>query len=57
LHFEYRVNGIHHDPQTLAHQSETIPVAAAFKPAFEQSAAQVRAQLSAATNLQSISVQ
>lgn len=57
LHFEFRVNGVHHDPLTIARQSETVPVATAFKPLFEASALQVRAQLAAAASMQSGSVQ
>jgi murein DD-endopeptidase MepM/ murein hydrolase activator NlpD len=57
LHFEFRVNGVHHDPLTIARQSEAIPVAAPFKPAFNAAAAQVRAQLAAAATLQSGNVQ
>jgi murein DD-endopeptidase MepM/ murein hydrolase activator NlpD len=57
LHFEFRVNGVHHDPLTIARQSEAVPVAAAFKPAFQKSAEQVRAQLSAAASMLSGSVQ
>lgn len=48
LHFEFRVNGSHVDPQTIARQSESIPVAASAKPAFNRAAAQVRDQLAAA---------
>lgn len=51
LHFEFRVNGVHHDPLTIARQSEAIPVAAAYKPLFLQSAQQVRAQLAAAADM------
>jgi len=57
LHFEFRVNGAHFDPLTIARQSEAIPVAAAFKPAFNTAAAQVRAQLAAAATMQSGNVQ
>jgi murein DD-endopeptidase MepM/ murein hydrolase activator NlpD len=57
LHFEFRVNGVFRDPLTIARQSEAVPVAAAFKPLFEASAAQVRSQLAAAANMQSGSVQ
>lgn len=57
LHFEFRVNGVHQDPLTIARQSESVPVAAAFRPAFQKSAEQVRAQLSAAASMQSGSVQ
>jgi murein DD-endopeptidase MepM/ murein hydrolase activator NlpD len=57
LHFEFRVNGVHHDPLTIARQSEAVPVAPAFKPLFEAAAVQVRAQLAAAASMQSGSAQ
>jgi hypothetical protein len=49
LHFEFRVNGVHQDPMTIARQSEAAPVAAHARPAFNQAAAQVRTQLAAAS--------
>lgn len=52
LHFEFRVNGQHQDPLTIARQSETIPVSAAAKPLFLRSASAVRQQLLAAASLQ-----
>ncbi len=52
LHFEFRVNGAHRDPLTIAKQSESIPVAASARAAFNQAAAQVRIQLAAAANVQ-----
>ena len=52
LHFEFRVNGSHRDPRTIARQSEATPVAASARPAFLQSAAAVRQQLAAAASLQ-----
>ena len=51
LHFEFRVNGTHRDPLTMARQSEAVPVTAAARPAFNQAAAQVRTQLTAASQL------
>lgn len=48
LHFEFRVNGAHQDPMTIARQSESIPVSAAAKPAFERLASAMRSQLAAA---------
>ena len=51
LHFEFRVNGVHRDPMTIARQSEAIPVNAQAKPAFMQAAAGVRQQLLAAASL------
>lgn len=52
LHFEFRVNGAHKDPLTIAKQSESVPVTASARAAFIQAAAQVRTQLTAATNMQ-----
>ncbi len=52
LHFEFRVNGVHRDPLTVAKQSESTPVAASARAAFNQAAAQVRIQLAAAANMQ-----
>ena len=57
LHYEFRINGVYRDPLTIARQSEAVSVAAAFKPMFEASAAQVRAQLAAAASMQTGSVQ
>lgn len=51
LHFEFRVNGVHHDPLTIARQSEAVPVTASAKPLFDKAAADVRAQLSAASQI------
>ena len=48
LHFEYRVNGIYKDPQTIARRNETVPLTAAMKPVFEKAAAQARVALAAA---------
>lgn len=57
LHFEFRVNGVHHDPLTIARQSEAVPVTAAAKPAFDRYAAATRLAFSAAANLQQSSAQ
>ncbi len=51
LHFEFRVNGAHKDPLTIARQSETIPVSAAAKPLFMRFAQAARQQLAAAATL------
>ena len=51
LHFEFRVAGAHRDPLTIAKQSESVPVAASARAAFNQTAEQVRTQLAAATYL------
>jgi murein DD-endopeptidase MepM/ murein hydrolase activator NlpD len=52
LHFEFRVNGVHKDPLTIAKQSDSVPVTASARAAFNQAAAQVRTQLAAAANMQ-----
>lgn len=52
LHFEFRVNGQHHDPLTIARESDAVPVSTASKPAFDRMAADVRQQLSAAASMQ-----
>jgi len=51
LHFEFRVNGVHHDPLTIARQSEAIPVTASAKPLFDKAVADVRVQLRAAAQV------
>jgi murein DD-endopeptidase MepM/ murein hydrolase activator NlpD len=57
LHFEFRVNGLHQDPVTIAHQSETIPVSQAARAAFAQSALAQRVNLAAADSLRQASAQ
>lgn len=57
LHFEFRVNGQHRDPLTLARQSETIPLSAAAKPLFTQLAAVNRVALAAAATVHQTSAQ
>ncbi len=55
LHFEFRVNGVHHDPLTMARQNETLPVNAAAKAQFDSTAAMVRVALTAARSTQQAS--
>ncbi len=57
LHFEVRINGVQHDPMQAAQQSETIPVAAAAKPAFDRMARQAKVALTTANTLQTASAQ
>jgi murein DD-endopeptidase MepM/ murein hydrolase activator NlpD len=57
LHFEFRVNGMHQDPLTIAQQSEAVPVSAASMAAFQSQAASMRLQLSAAASVQQASAQ
>jgi len=58
LHFEFRVNGQHQDPMTIAQQSEAAqPVSAAARPAFQRLAGNMRVQLSSAAMVQQASAQ
>ena len=51
LHFEFRVNGVHQDPMTIARQSDTVPVPTAALPMFKQLASAVNSQLQAAATI------
>ena len=51
LHFEFRVNGTHQDPMTIAKQSETLPVPASSLTTFRRLATDVSAQLQAAASM------
>ena len=53
----FEVNGQQRDPLMMARQSESVPVAAASKPQFLRAAANVRVQLSAASQMQTVSAQ
>ena len=57
LHFEYRINGVYHDPLTVARGNETIPLAASAKPMFARLAAENRVALAAAAFMQPGSTQ
>ena len=57
LHFEFRVNGAHKDPMTIARQAEAAPVTAGVRPAFDRVADLARQQLLAAAQVHVGSVQ
>jgi murein DD-endopeptidase MepM/ murein hydrolase activator NlpD len=57
LHFEFRVNGQHKDPTTLARQSEATPMTAAAKPAFDEQVRLNRVALAAAASMEVTSAQ
>lgn len=58
LHFEFRVNGQHQDPQTIVAQNEgAAPISAAARPAFDRLASNMRMQLSTAELLHQASAQ
>lgn len=48
LHFEFRDNGVHRDPLTLAKQGEAIPVSPSARPAFDAVAQRMALELTAA---------
>lgn len=51
LHFEFRINGVHKDPLTLARNAEGVPLSAAARPAFDKVAGAMRLQLDSAAPL------
>lgn len=57
LHFEFRVNGRHQDPMTIARQAEAVPVSAASRPVFEATAREQRSALVSAAAVQLASVE
>lgn len=57
LHFELRVNGVYHDPLTIASENETVPVSTSAKPLFARLASENRIALSAAASMQQSSAQ
>lgn len=57
LHFEFRVNGVHRDPLTIARQSEATPVSVAARPLFERQSAMARVELAAAGSMQQTAAQ
>ncbi|SDM29308.1 Murein DD-endopeptidase MepM and murein hydrolase activator NlpD, contain LysM domain [Oryzisolibacter propanilivorax] len=58
LHFEFRVNGVHQDPMTIASQSDAgQPLAGAARKAFERLASNMRVQLSSVALIQQASAE
>ena len=55
LHFEFRVNGVHQDPLTIARQNDSQPVSPTAKANFNQLSSVMRQQLSAAMSIQQAS--
>lgn len=51
LHFEFRVNGVHQDPMTIAKQSDTIALPETAMAQFRMLAASVNSQLQAAATI------
>ncbi len=57
LHFEFRINGRHVDPLTLAQQGASEPISAAQRTQFNQRADYARSQLMAAAQMRQANVQ
>ncbi|MEY4653945.1 MAG: hypothetical protein RI884_2526 [Pseudomonadota bacterium] len=54
LHFEFRVNGRHQDPLTVARRSEGLPLSAEARPAFNRLASAARLTLDAAASVATV---
>ncbi len=54
LHFEFRVNGRHQDPLTVARRSEGQPLTAESRPAFDRLASATRLKLAAAASVATV---
>jgi len=52
LHFEFLENGVFKDPLIVAKRGETIPIAAASRPAFEAQARRMKLELAATVSTQ-----
>ncbi len=57
LHFEFRINGEHHDPLTIAQENNTVPLSPGARPAFDRLAADIRLKLAAAGSMALASAQ
>lgn len=57
LHFEFRVDGVHQDPELMARVGTSSGLSAAAMPAFRQSAGQMRQQLRADATVQQALIQ
>ncbi|MBP6853485.1 MAG: M23 family metallopeptidase [Rhodoferax sp.] len=57
LHFEFRVNGVHHDPLTIVKQSDAVPVTTASRVLFDQQASASKAQLAAAASMRLVTTE
>jgi murein DD-endopeptidase MepM/ murein hydrolase activator NlpD len=57
LHFEFRINGEHHDPLTIAKESNSLPLSAAARPVFNRMVGDVRLKLAAASTMALVSAQ
>lgn len=51
LHFEFRVNGVHMDPEKVIQQAQSTPLSPSAMASFKSTAAEARAQLQAAAQM------
>ncbi len=56
LHFEFRLNGQHQDPMTLAKQNTPIPLANEFRPLFQKQAQLAQTVLSGLSTLETVDI-
>lgn len=57
LHFEFRDNGVHKDPLTLARYGEAVPVSASSRSQFNTLAARMQLELAASSSLATASAE
>lgn len=57
LHFEFRVNGVHVDPQKVIQQAQALPIAPTAMSRFNAHVAQARNQLLAASQMRESNIQ
>jgi hypothetical protein len=57
LHFEFRVNGVHVDPQKIIQQAHNGPIAPASKARFVALVRQAQSQLQAAAQMREVNSQ
>jgi hypothetical protein len=57
LHFEFRVNGTHVDPQKVIQQAQSVPLSPAGMVRFKKAATQAQSQLQAAAQMREGNVQ
>ncbi|PIT81685.1 peptidase M23 [Limnohabitans sp. 15K] len=57
LHFEFRVNGTHVDPQKVIQQAQSVPLSPTAMARFKTTATQARSQLQAAAQMREGNVQ
>ncbi len=57
LHFEFRVNGVHVDPQRVIQQAQALPIPPSAVPRFNAQVAQAREQLLAAAQMRESNIQ